>query len=433
MGRDRRLAIFRLTSLLALFGWIPLAYEGFPGKSVARDARRGFTLGRMSTYGEMGKLRAGKALWMLAALVIVVAGLKAAQSFFIPILIAFFIATVSFPFLNFLREKKVPRPIAVLLTVAFDFIFLAALGVLAVTLVGDLQEKWNDRYAAEVSEQIRTVSRSLADKLDEYGVPDAQTKINEAVNNNLANLQNIRFERIWDFGTGVLGRVVGFFGTALITIVLTVFMLSEARMFGRRLEAISLARGPNLARMLSATKDIQRFLAIKTAVSLLTGVLAGFLCWIAGLDFFILWGILAFFFNFIPVVGSIVAGVPPTILALLVAGVPNAVLVAGGYLLINNFLGNFVEPMLVGRRFGISTLIVVLSVVFWGWLWGPLGMLLAVPLTMVLKVVLEGSDEFRWIGVAISSEQPAGSAEKKLLEVTPPAESPAPEVEAESA
>jgi AI-2 transport protein TqsA len=114
--------------------------------------------------------------------------------------------------------------------------------------------------------------------------------------------------------------------------------------------------------------------------------------------------------------------VPPTILALLVAGVPNAVLVAGGYLLINNFLGNFLEPMLVGRRFGISTLIIVVSVAFWGWLWGPLGMLLAVPLTMVLKVILESSDEFRWIGVAVSAEQPAGSAEKKLMEVTPPSQ-----------
>jgi AI-2 transport protein TqsA len=389
----------------------------------------------MPGYGETAKLKAGKALLLLAALVVVIAGLKTAQPFFIPVLIAFFIATVSFPFLNFLREKGIPRPIAVLLTVMLDFIFLAALGVLAVTLVGDLQEKWNSRYAGEMSEQIRTVSHNLADKLDQYGVPDAQNKINEAVNNNLTNLQNIRFERIWDFGTGVLGRVVGFFGTVLIVLILTVFMLSEARMFGRRMEAISLARGPNLARILSATKDIQRFLAIKTAVSLVTGVLAGLLCWIAGLDFYILWGILAFFLNFIPVIGSIVAGVPPTILALLVAGVPNALLVAGGYLLINNFLGNFIEPMLVGRRFGISTLVVVVSVFFWGWLWGPLGMLLAVPLTMVLKVILESSDEFRWIGVAISSEQTAGTAEKKLLEVTPPAKSDTPgtAVEVESA
>jgi len=360
---------------------------------------------------------------MFAALTVVVLGLKQASDFFIPVLVAFFIATVSFPLLNFLREKRVPRGLAVLLTVAVDFVFLAALAVLAITLIGDLQEKWNSKYAAEVSTQIREGSESLALKLNEYGVRDAKKKIDEAVNNNLSNLQNIRFEKIWDVGTGVLGRVVGFLGTSLITLILTVFMLSEARMFGRRLEAISLARGPNLSRMLSATKDIQRFLAIKTAVSLVTGVLAGLLCWAAGLDFYVLWGILAFFFNFIPVVGSIIAGVPPTILALLVAGFPNAILVAGGYLLINNFLGNFVEPMLVGRRFGISTLVVVISVIFWGWLWGPIGMLLAVPLTMVLKVILESSEEFRWIGVAISAEQPGGSAEKTLLEVTPPSKS----------
>jgi AI-2 transport protein TqsA len=382
----------------------------------------GFNSYRMSTPLENGKIKAGKALWMLAALTIVITGLKLAHGFLIPVLVAFFIATVSFPLLNFLREKKIPRALAVLLTVAVDFVFLAALAVLAITLIGDLQEKWNSKYASEFSSQIREASASLALKLNEYGVPDAQEKIDEAVNKNVSNLQNIRFEKIWDVGAGVLGRVVGFLGTFLITLVLTVFMLSEARMFGRRLEAISLARGPNLSRMLNATKDIQRFLAIKTAISVVTGVLAGFLCWAAGLDFYILWGILAFFFNFIPVVGSIIAGVPPTILALLDsgAGLPNAVLVAGGYLLINNFLGNFVEPMLVGRRFGISTLVVVISVVFWGWLWGPIGMLLAVPLTMVLKVILESSDEFRWIGVAISAEQPSGTAEKTLLEVTPP-------------
>lgn len=378
----------------------------------------------MPTHTDTGKIKAGKSLMMLAALFVVIAGLKIAETFFVPILLAAFIATISFPLLNFLRKKRVPRPLAVLLTVAVDFVFLAALAVLAVTLVGDLQEKWNSKYAAEVSFQIRKTSKSLVDTLNDYGVVDAQKKIDEAVNNNLENLQNIRFEKIWDFGAGVLGRVVGFFGTSLLILILLVFMLSEARMYGRRLEAISLARGPNLAKILNATQDIQRFLAIKTAVSLGTGFLAGLLCWAVGLDFYILWGMLAFFLNFIPVIGSIVAGVPPTILALLVVGFPSALLVAGGYLLINNFLGNFIEPMLVGRRFGISTLVIVISVVFWGWLWGPLGMLLAVPLTMVLKVILESSDELRWIGIAISSEQTPGVAEKKLLEVTPPSSAP---------
>ena len=90
------------------------------------------------------------------------------------------------------------------------------------------------------------------------------------------------------------------------------------------------------------------------------------------------------------------------ILALIVSGAPNAILVAGGYLLINNFLGNFIEPVLVGKRFGISTLVVIISVMFWGWVWGPFGMLLAVPLTMTLKVFLDGSEELRWLGVAIA-------------------------------
>lgn len=360
-------------------------------------------------------------LLVLASVVVVVAGLKLAQAFFLPLLLAFFVATVSFPVTNWLRNRKVPRSIAVLLTVLVDFAFIAGIIVLGITLVGDLQQKWNEKYSPMFSERVTTGAQSLATTLKSWGVEDAEDKIKLAVENNLSNLQNIRFERIWDLGTGVLGRVVGFLGTSLIVLILTVFMLSEARMFGRRLEAISLARGPNIARMLSATRDIQRYLAIKTVVSLATGFLAAVLCWAAGLDFYILWGILAFALNYIPVVGSLIAGVPPMILALLVAGLPNALLVAGGYLLINNFLGNFVEPMLVGRRFGISTLVVVVSVAFWGFLWGPLGMLLAVPLTMMLKVVLDGSEEFRWIGVAISSEQPVGTVERTLLEVTPPA------------
>jgi AI-2 transport protein TqsA len=361
--------------------------------------------------------KAGRVLWSLAAVVIVVSGLKAAQEFFIPALLAFFVATVSFPITDALRKRRIPRSIAVLLTVLIDFAFIAGLILLGISLVGDLQRKWDEKYYNQFSEQLIQGSETLANKLDEMGVEDAKDKIGLAVQNNIANLQDIRFEKIWDFGTGLLGQVVGFFGSVLVVLILTIFMLSEARMFGRRLEAVTLARGPDLGRLVAATRDIQKYLGIKTVVSLATGLLAGFLCWAAGLDFYLLWGIFAFALNYIPVIGSIVAGVPPVILALLTAGVPNAVLVAGGYLLINNFLGNFIEPMLVGRRFGISTLVVVLSVLFWGWVWGPLGMLLAVPLTMVLKVVLDSSDEFRWIGVAISAEQTTPAV--RPLEMTP--------------
>jgi AI-2 transport protein TqsA len=363
--------------------------------------------------------KAGRWLILIGSLVLLVGGLKVAQGFFLPILLAFFVATISLPITHWLMARRLPRALAVLVTVLVDFSFIVALLLLTTTLASELQEKWNTKYAGEISRRVQVESASLAATLDKWGVQDAQQKIDLAVKSNLQNLQNIRFERVWDLGTGLLGRVVGFFGAFLVVLILTVFMLLEAQMFGQRLEAICQARGPNIARLLSATKDIQRYLAIKTIISLATGFLAGLLCWAAGLDFYILWGILAYALNYIPVIGSIVAGVPPTILALIVSGVPNAVVVAGGYLLINNFLGNFLEPMLVGRRFGISTLVIVIAVMFWGWVWGPLGMLMAVPITMMLKVVLEGSDEFRWISVAISADHAPGAAAKELLTAVP--------------
>ena len=348
-----------------------------------------------------------RTILVLAGLVICVAGLKAAENFFVPVMLAFFVATVSYPVTKSLTQRRVPSFLAVLITVLVDFAFIAGLVVLGMVLIEDLQAKWNQKYAAQISEKVSDASEALAGKLDSWGVVDAREKIQKAVDNNLENLQQIEFERIWTFGTGVLGQLLGFFGITVIFFILMIFMLSEGDRFGRRLQAITKANGPDIARMLKASRDIQRYLAIKTVVSLITGFLAGLLCWAVGLDFYLLWGIVAFALNFIPVIGSLVAGIPPVILALIMSGVPSAVVVASGYLLINNFLGNLIEPVLVGKRFGISTLVVVISVMFWGWVWGPFGMLLAVPLTMTLKVFLDGSSELRWLGVAIAGGNPA--------------------------
>lgn len=405
---------------------------------------------------------------LLASLIVVIAGLKAAQSFFVPILLAFFIATISFPITNWLRNHRVPRAIAVLLTVLVDFAFLTGIVLLVITAVGDLQTKWNTVYWPKMEERLETLVVSLEEaeeRLREWSLPGQPVSeemlenapkaqpveepgaveepppvddpapglaenaapgepavgdeegrpLSKAVEIVIGELQDLGFEQAWNVGTDVVGRVVGFFGTSLIVIILTIFMLTEARMFGRRMDAVCEARGPNIQRMLSALKDTQRYLGIKTAVSLATGVMAGALCWAAGLDFWPLWGILAFALNYIPVVGSFIAGVPPTILALLMMGTPEAVAVGGGYFMINTFLGNVVEPMLMGRRFGLSTLIVLTSVIFWGWLWGPIGMLLAVPLTMMVKVVLDNSEEFRWIAVAIGKETHRPKEEKRIL------------------
>ena len=344
---------------------------------------------------------AARILVTAASLVVLVAGLKLAQSFFVPVLLACFIATISFPITSWLRRHRVPRFFAVLLTVIVDFAFLTGIILIVTTLIGDLDAKWEDKYYPAMNTKTAEVSQSAVDLLERFNIPDADEKVRQYT----ANLPQQVADGIVQATKDVAFKVFSFFGSTLLILILTVFMLSEARMFGRRVQAILEARGPNLDRFLSATADIQKYLGMKTLISLATGFLAGFLCWAAGLDFFVLWGILAFALNFIPVLGSIIAGIPPLLLAFLVAGGPSAIAVGIGYVSINFFLGNFLEPMLMGRRFGLSTLVVIISVLFWGFIWGPVGMLLAVPLTMVLKVMLDNTDELRWIAVAITKEK----------------------------
>lgn len=354
---------------------------------------------------EANKLQATRILVTAAAVVVLVTGLKLAQDFFIPVLLAAFIATVSFPITSWLRNHRVPRALAVFLTVVVDFAFLTGIVIIVITLMGDLDAKWQDKYYPAMNEKIDEVRETAIVLLEKWQIPGAQDKVDDYATIEIPQKigENVNF---LDVGKDVAFGVVGFLGTTLLILILTVFMLSEARMFGRRVNAILEARGPNLDRIMAATADIQRYLAMKTVVSLATGVLAGFLCWAAGLDFYILWGIVAFALNFIPVLGSIIAGIPPFILAFLVDGGPSALAVGVGYASINVFLGNFLEPMLMGRRFGLSTLVVIISVLFWGFVWGPVGMFLAVPLTMVLKVMLDNSDELRWMSVAITKEKP---------------------------
>jgi AI-2 transport protein TqsA len=350
------------------------------------------------------KVHATRILVTAGMVVILVAGLKLAQGFFVPVLLAAFIATVSFPITSWLRARRVPRAIAVLLTVLVDFAFLTGVVIIVIALTGDLETKWQDKYYPAMNFKIEEISETAVEVLEKWKIPDARETVRQYATIRIPQQLGESINP-FDLGKDVAFRVVSFLGTTLLILILTVFMLSEARMFGRRVDAILKARGPNLDRILAATADIQRYLAMKTVVSLATGVLAGFLCWAAGLDFYVLWGIVAFALNFIPVLGSIIAGVPPFILAFLVDGGPSAVAVGVGYVSINVFLGNFLEPMLMGRRFGLSTLVVIISVLFWGFVWGPVGMFLAVPLTMVLKVMLDNSDELRWISVAITKEK----------------------------
>jgi predicted PurR-regulated permease PerM len=165
--------------------------------------------------------------------------------------------------------------------------------------------------------------------------------------------------------------------------------------------------GQREAQSLQIIQDIKQYISIKTSMSLLTGAIIAVWLKFLGVDYPLLWGLLAFFFNYVPNIGSIIAAVPAVLLAFIQIDPAHAAYAAAGYLVVNGVIGNLIEPRIMGRGLGLSTLVVFLSLMFWGWVLGPVGMLLSVPLTMIGKIALESSNETRPLAILLGSESSA--------------------------
>jgi predicted PurR-regulated permease PerM len=159
-------------------------------------------------------------------------------------------------------------------------------------------------------------------------------------------------------------------------------------------------------------------MAIKTLVSLATGVIVAIGLYVIGVDYPLLWGLLAFLLNYIPNIGSIIAAIPPVLLAMIQLGPMQALIVAGGFVVVNIVMGSIVEPRFMGRGLGLSTLVVFLSLLFWGWVLGPVGMLLSVPLTITVKIALDSREESRWLAILLGPDISSKQARQKDSKAT---------------
>jgi len=334
-----------------------------------------------------------RVLFILACLVVVVAGLRAAAPILVPFALALFLAVVSMPVMFALRMRRVPAPLAIGLTVLLDVLIFGLVVLLGANSVGNLQERI-PRY--------QTATRALVNDwttwLQEHGVPQDYT--------TYLSMDFLDPESAFAFLSATLSTVASVFSIGFLVALIMVFILAEATVFPYKFQSIL---GHNRAGRLRITKtieEVQVYLGIKTLVSLATGLTAGLFAYLMGLDFPILLGLIAFVLNYVPTIGSIIAAGPAMLLALILEDVPTMVLVGVGYLGINTLFGNLIEPNLMGRRLGLSTLVVVLSLLFWGWIWGPIGALLSVPLTMILKIVLENTPDLRWIAVLLVKVPP---------------------------
>jgi predicted PurR-regulated permease PerM len=184
-------------------------------------------------------------------------------------------------------------------------------------------------------------------------------------------------------------------------------MLIEASSFPIKLHTIFGDEQNALENFDKFINTVKQYMAIKTWVSLATGIAVFIWLVIIGVNYAVLWGLLAFFLNYVPNIGSIIAAIPAVLLALIQLGFVKSIIVAGGFTVINLLIGNVIEPRFMGRGLGLSTLVVFLSLLFWGWVLGPVGMLLSVPLTMTAKIALDSREETRWLAILLGPEIPA--------------------------
>ena len=330
-------------------------------------------------------------LLTVAALVIVLAGMREAQQILLPFLIAVFLAVVSSPAVLWMTSKRVPSGVAVLLVVAAMVGTGSGLAALLGTSVNSFSQNL-PIYQARLQEE----TSALLSWLHGMGVDLSLSVLLDYVDPGAA----------MGLASNLLTGLGGVFTNAFLILLTVVFILLEVSSFpGKLREAMG---DPQLIfpHFTKFTDSVKGYLAIKTVVSLTLGGLVSIWVWVMGVDFPLLWGLLAFLLNYIPNIGSIIAAVPAVLLAFIQFGLGTALVVTLGYLVLNVVIGNIIEPRFMGQGLGLSTLVVFLSLVFWGWLWGTVGMLLSVPLTMTVKIALESKEQTRWMAVLLGPPVP---------------------------
>jgi AI-2 transport protein TqsA len=323
-----------------------------------------------------------------AAFVIVIAGMSAAARILVPFLLAVFVAVICAPLYQAMTRRRVPAFLAIL---GIVLVMLAA----ALVVAGVLERAINGisgglpQYQAALLAQMD----KLWQWLEAYGIEVPDATLREYFDPQSL----IRY----------LGTVASTLGDVLVTtfiiVIVAIFILLEGSALPDKIRGVDGLSFETWTRLRQIVADVRRYMFLKTVMSLLTGALIALWLLALGVEFPILLGVLAFALNYIPTIGSIVAAVPGILLAFLEFGLGTAALTTLAYVVINIGISNGIEPRYLGHGLGLSPLVVILSVLFWGWVLGPMGMLLAVPLTMTVKIALESSDDTRWMAVLMSA------------------------------
>ena len=335
--------------------------------------------------------RGMRVLIIAASLVIIIWGINLAQSVLVSLLLAAFLAMLGTPPVLWLKRKRIPSVVAVLLVAAC----MVAILLLGGAIVGASINSFYTElpvYQTRLQKQVSAFQSFLATK-GIWGMDEVLLKF---VNPGAVMSLTARL-------LAGLGSALSNIGLILLTVA---FILFEVSSFPVKLRAVLGHPRQVFPQFTRFVGDIEHYMVIKTLISLATGILVGIWLFILGVDFPVLWGFLAFLLHYVPNIGSTLAAIPAIFLAYIQLGIGRAVMAAAGYIVVNFILDNVIETKLMGRRLELSTLVVFLSLILWGSLLGPVGMVLCIPLTMTLKFACENNKSTQWIAVLLGPEMP---------------------------
>ena len=325
----------------------------------------------------------------IAAFIIIIAGVMYAQSLIAQILMALFISIICAHPIAWLQRKKVPQGLAI--TIVF-------IGIIAVfigfgELIGTSLSSFSED-APKYEQNLREMGGTVIRFAEANGIrisTDEMTKLFDP-------------SKVMSLTAGLLGQLGGFMGNAFTIFFLVLFLLMELDSFSIKTRAIVKDSGGSLAFFNTIGNNIRHYLSIKTMTSFITGVLIWISLAVIGVDYAIIWALIAFLLNYIPNIGSIIAAIPAVLFALVQLGFGGVIWTTGVFIAVNMVIGNVVEPKMMGKGMGLSTFIVFVSLIFWGFILGTVGMFLSVPLTMAIKIILEQNPKTEWISIFLGTQ-----------------------------
>ena len=320
----------------------------------------------------------------LAALIVIVGGMRLGANLLVPLILSLFIAVICNAPVQWLHRKGLGEYTSVLITLLIFGLFVVLLSILLAGSIAAFMQALPGLREQLVGQYYLLIG--WMPSLGGYLQPESISRWLD-----LSTLSGFMPTLLESIGT--------LLSQSLLIILLVGFMLFETLSFRTKIAVALENPAPSLRRFTEFSYNLKRYLAIKTFISLVTGVLIFIACWAVGSGFPLLFATLAFLLNYIPNIGSALAAIPAVLLTLVSpeGGAVDAGLLAIAYLVVNFVMGNLVEPRVMGQTLGLSTLVAFMSLVIWGWILGPVGMLLAVPLTMTLKIALNSHPETFWL------------------------------------